>query len=646
MTTAPKVVLVSMPWASAVRPSLAVGLLTAEARARGIECEGKYLNLGFSAELGSEPYEALAIERSLEAVGEHLFAVDLFGARALASDRFLERPLLTRRDGITAEMALHTDMLFAIRDVIVPAFLEEATEELLATGATVIGFSCVFNQVMPSLALARRLREANPRLTILLGGGSVHGAMGEAYARVFRRDIDHVFTGEADLVFPEFLSALTAGAPIRLPGVTVDGKLERPAVPVAVLDALPTPDYGAYFATRAAVESQGGRLTPNRDLPYESARGCWWGEKSHCTFCGLNTEGMASRNKSTDRVVTELTDLSRRYRTTVLTAADNILSYTGYRDLLPRLADLKLDLRLFYEIKANVSRDDVAALFGAGVLWLQPGIESFSDHVLALMRKGVTAAQNIQLLKWLQEYGITPYYNLLVGFPGETDDDFEAMLRLLPSLFHLTPPVGNGSQMVQVHRFSPFFNEPEQLGITGVRPEGYYRHLIPPRLADPAGYAYFFQRDIPRNAPFRKYRDRLDELLGRWSRSRTRLTATLGAGFVSVRRGGRRDREIATLEGADALVFLLADSHTSDGKLSRQVAEALPGRTVDVAAIVARLVAAGILVRAGERLVGVVPFERPRSTADLSAWARTWLGAEPRRTDSRTYAAATSPAAR
>ena len=44
---------------------------------------------------------------------------------------------------------------------------------------------------------------------------------------------------------------------------------------------------------------------------------------------------------------------------------------------------------------------------------IQPGIESLSDHVLKLMRKGTTALQNIQLLKWCREYGVQPEWNLL-----------------------------------------------------------------------------------------------------------------------------------------------------------------------------------------------------------------------------------------
>ena len=619
---------VNMPWASASRPSLAVGLLSAMADRAGWQWESRYYNLIFSSIFGAAPYEAMAIERSLEALGEHFFAVDIFGKRALRSDAFLEAPAMPRPDGITAVLEIGPDALVALRDLIVPSFLDDCVEDILKLDPDIVGLSCVFNQVMPSLALAHRIKKARPGIVTLLGGGSVHGAMGVTYAKAFAGAIDHVFTGEADRTFPAFLEAFAAGRPLTgQPGTTVGGTLERPAEPVTDLDDIPTPRYEAYFETRTAIETRGGHLTLHRDLPYESARGCWWGEKSHCTFCGLNTEGMVSRNKSTDRVLAEMTELAGRYRTNVLAAADNILVHSGYRDLLPRIAELKLDLRLFYEIKANVGRDDIDALRRAGVLWLQPGIESFSDHVLALMRKGVSGAQNIQLLKWLQEFGITPYYNLLVAFPGEEDADYLEMIQLLPSLFHLAPPSGAGSQLVQVHRFSPFHNEPARFGIEGMRPAGYYRNLIPPKVADPASYAYFFDRDIPADAPVHRHQAALDQVLAKWNRSRHRLFASLGPGFIGIRRTDRgREREVMTLTGEAALVFLLADAQTSRSRIERAVREMMPESDANVDALIDGQIKTGVMVETGRRLIGVVPFERPRVSRDLTAWITRWLG--------------------
>ena len=54
---------------------------------------------------------------------------------------------------------------------------------------------------------------------------------------------------------------------------------------------------------------------------------------------------------------------------------------------------------MFYEVKSNLRKEDVRQLREAGVVAIQPGIESLSDEVLRIMRKGVSALQNIQLLK-------------------------------------------------------------------------------------------------------------------------------------------------------------------------------------------------------------------------------------------------------
>ena len=619
----PRTVLVSMPWASAARPSLANGLLLASARRQGFECETRSLHVDFSARIGAALYEAMAVE--MAEVGEHLFAVHLFGRSKLRSSPFLERAA-GKTDGGISRVDLSYDALLTMRDAVVPEFLDDCVTDILDREPDIVGFTCLFSQVLPSLVLAARLKRERPGIVTLLGGGSVHGMMGEEYARAFPHIIDHVFTGEADRSFIEFLE--TFGARRSIGGVTANGRLEIPPAPFFDLDSNPTPSYDEYFARRAALEAAGEHPTPHRDLPYESARGCWWGEKNHCTFCGLNNEGMVSRSKSTDRVITEITELSRRYETTALFAADNILTHTAYRDLLPRVAELGLDLRLFYEIKSNVTRDDVSVLARAGVRLIQPGVESLNDHVLALIRKGVSAAQNIQLLKWLQEFGIIPFYNILAGFPGETSDDYEEMLRLIPSLFHLVAPMTGRIQMAEVHRFSPFYDEAESLGIRNVRPQSYYRHLIPPLAADAARFAYFFQRDLAPDAPILAYRERMDRMLSRWTRSRRRLVATLGAGFITIRETAPRKREIVTLTGQDALVFLLADAQTSRAKIARQLMELLPEMTLDSDRIVSELVRRNVLVEVGKRVVGVVPFETPRRSADLVAWAALWLGTQ------------------
>jgi radical SAM superfamily enzyme YgiQ (UPF0313 family) len=60
------------------------------------------------------------------------------------------------------------------------------------------------------------------------------------------------------------------------------------------LDSLPIPDYQPYLRDREA----SGREPGLAMLAFESSRGCWWGEKHHCTFCGFNQLSRTSRSSS------------------------------------------------------------------------------------------------------------------------------------------------------------------------------------------------------------------------------------------------------------------------------------------------------------------------------------------------------------
>lgn len=77
-------------------------------------------------------------------------------------------------------------------------------------------------------------------------------------------------------------------------------------------------------------------------LLFETSRGIWWGAKSHCTFCGLNAQGMGFRSKSGERVVEQLTQLAEQHPGTSVSIVDNILDMKYFRDVVPRLAELDL----------------------------------------------------------------------------------------------------------------------------------------------------------------------------------------------------------------------------------------------------------------------------------------------------------------
>jgi ribosomal peptide maturation radical SAM protein 1 len=142
-------------------------------------------------------------------------------------------------------------------------------------------------------------------------------------------------------------------------------------------------------------------------------------------------------------------------------------------------------------VKANLNRRHVERLAEAGVCRIQPGIESMSDRVLKLMRKGTTALRNIQLLKWCKEFGIEADWNVLYGFPGENRGDYQEMLNLLRTIRFLGPPSGCGP--LRLDRFSPYHSKPEDFGIRDVRPLAVYRYLYPVDEQQLAKIAYHFE---------------------------------------------------------------------------------------------------------------------------------------------------------
>jgi hypothetical protein len=129
----------------------------------------------------------------------------------------------------------------------------------------------------------------------------------------------------------------------------------------------------------------------------------------------------------------------------------------------------------------------------AGITSIQPGIESLSSHILALMRKGVTLLQNVRLLKWAYYYGMRVGWNILTGFPGETTEDYERQLQILPLLRHLPPPSGSGR--IWLERFSPYFFD-GAFPTRNVRPRVAYRFVYPEERLDLDQIAYFFDYEM------------------------------------------------------------------------------------------------------------------------------------------------------
>ena len=612
------VVLVSMPFGELFSPSMGLSLLKGALNREGISSIVRYFGLPFARRIGRPLYFDLSTDDRMSArqlAGEWLFAHALFERTAEDDERYFDSILRCRSGWVIDDVApLHpaTIRRLAGSKKHVEPFLDECADDIVALHPRLVGFTTVFQQHVASLALARRLKERAPDVTIVFGGSNCEGVMGAETVRQFPF-VDAAVSGEGDLIFPEIVQRVFKGTSLAgLEGVKTRETVRREflfgsfdnAPAVRDMNALPYPDFQDFFAEFNAT---GFKSTWQPRLFFETSRGCWWGEKKHCTFCGLNGQTMEFRSKTGSRALEELTAIVSRYPVCEVQVVDNILDMRYFNDFLPALAASDLDVELFYETKANLKKEQVRALRDAGVTQIQPGIESFSDHVLALMRKGVTALQNIQLLKWCTELGVRPYWNVLWGFPGEPPEAYARMAEIVPLLTHLVPPIGFGG--LRLDRFSPNFFDAERLGFTNVRPLPAYEHIYPLPAPAIANLAYHFGFDYARAQHVDEYIGPLLRELRAWKTLKGESTlfhadvdGTLA--ICDTRPAARA--AVTVLAGLDRTLYLQCDG-VADIRRLTEVArmEGCDATEDSIAGRLEPLCANGLMLRDGRRYLAL-----------------------------------------
>jgi len=499
-----KIALITMPAQELERPSLSLTQLKARVReVHGDRAEVSiaYLNHDFARFMagagGATGAYATLCANQHTGLPDWLFRSEAWPELPDNADRYFARYYPGHAP---AALELRTAMLGCRARL--GEFLDAAIETHALDRADVVGFTSMFAQNVASFALARRLKQRNPGVTIVMGGANCESPMGQELVRNVPA-VDYVFSGPALLSFPEFVGHLLEGRRERcatIPGVVGrDTPAEAAAHPIGAELPIDEPvalDYADYFAS-VARNFPAGEVRPV--ILFETSRGCWWGERSHCTFCGLNGATMSYRSMRPDGAVALINSLFERYRdrSAVFFSVDNILPQAYVSEVLPRLRTPQ-GATIFYEVKANLGERELSALAAAGVRQIQPGIEALSTSTLKLMRKGSTAFVNLRLLLGCVRHGIEPVWNLLVGFPGEGEEVYRMYVEQLGRLVHLWPP--QGVAQVRYDRYSPYHQRPQEWGLK-LRRFDFYPLIYPFSEESLEQMAYFFM-DENYEAPY------------------------------------------------------------------------------------------------------------------------------------------------
>ncbi|MBP2303368.1 RiPP maturation radical SAM C-methyltransferase [Azospirillum picis] len=475
-----QVLLIVPPFYTYGHPSLGTAVLKSALAQRGITSRVLYANAAYARQIGLDFYrEIMSVVSPDELYQEQIFS------RSAHGDFAPSRPAETHGGSFYSryyQLFSHKKSRLTPQELAqaidgAEAFLDQAVAEIAQSRPAIVGLSSLYSQVNASLALAKAIKRALPETVVVIGGSNCYGEMGEELAR--QPHLDYVFDGEADVAFPDFCERLLR-----------DG--DRPAeklircLPVQTLEEFDIPDYSDFLEQFAPEE---------RDifLYFETSRGCWWGVKNRCRFCGISYDGMAFRTKSARKAASHLSEIRKRYpEYTLFYGCDSVFPNSYFDDFFQELGDRGFDGTVFYQIKPMFDFDKLSRMKEQGITILGPGIESLSTKHLKMMKKGTTAARNITVLRNCKEIGIEAKWNHLVALPNDSADDYRQIADLIPLLQHLDPPV---ITPIYIQRFSPYFDQREDHGITDIRPMEGYLKSFPPGI-DLMKLAYNFTGDM------------------------------------------------------------------------------------------------------------------------------------------------------
>ena len=454
-----------MPWSIFNRPSIQLASLKSYLQGEaGIVVDGFHPYLRVAKDIGPEQYSRVS---GNPWAGEALFAPLLFPEKRADAEKLY-------RDCIKDEK-VPPPPFQQLTEVI-----EQSCAQWLAgidlNRYSLLGFSICFSQLLPSLYMAKKIKQTHDLLPVVFGGSSCSGEVGVSLINNFPQ-IDFLIDGEGEKALLNLCQYLCGEVQTLYDTVRTVTRPPREQLPAETLDlnSQPYPDYTSYF-------HEAGQLFPASPfipvLPIEFSRGCWWNK---CTFCNLNLQWRNYRFKKGARMVEETLYLAKTYQSLHFTFTDNALPPKEADDFFRNLAAKGMDFDFFAEIRGVTESQRLRLFKQGGLNTVQVGIEALSSSLLLKMAKGVSAIDNIAVMKLCSDWSIYMEGNLITDFPTTTEEEIADTLHNLDYVLPYSP--------LQTAAFflgygSPVHSRKDDFSIQALLPHSKNRLLFPERYID------------------------------------------------------------------------------------------------------------------------------------------------------------------
>jgi hypothetical protein len=284
---------------------------------------------------------------------------------------------------------------------------------------TILGIS-VFKGTLPASLYAFDIaKEKYPHVKTVMGGGIFADQLAPGtpdfnrFLEKTKQSIDHLVVGEGEILLRQLVEK-------RLPPNQRVYSGKETGNQLLDISTGIIPDFSDFEIKSYPMLS----AYTSRSCPYQ------------CRFCSETLQWGKYRKKSAQQVTAEMRHLSQKYNSQLFLLSDSLLNPIVDQlalQVIQQQQSIYWDGYLRVENRAAETTNTLRWRKG-GFYRARLGVESGSPGILEAMEKKITPAQIKNTVKALAAAGIKTTTYWIVGYPGETEDDFQQTLDLIEEL--------------------------------------------------------------------------------------------------------------------------------------------------------------------------------------------------------------------
>jgi len=305
-----------------------------------------------------------------------------------------------------------------------------------------VGISITFlNQIIPGLTLSRLIKEHDPDIHITIGGNyftRISNTLSQA--KVLFKLFDSIIIYEGELPLLTLLECLENSKNLKNVPNLIYKKRNK-----IIYNKTSAPFSSVFFVT----PNFDGLpfdlyLSPDLIIPLLGSRGCYWNK---CAFCDhpFGYQGNY-RPRASKQIVDDIEKLSKKYNTKHFFFADECISPKMCREISNEIIKRKLGIKWASEIRCEraFNKELIKLMAYSGYRMAVIGIESISDRVLQLMKKGIFSKYIRIIIKNFAEMDIWNHCFFFFGFPGEKTYEIKKTIEFILTNTDILHSVGVG----------------------------------------------------------------------------------------------------------------------------------------------------------------------------------------------------------